>query len=681
MNPRVTRPLTFRRRALGAALCFSATWSLTAVELAPVFTDHMVLQAHRAVPVWGTGTPGENVTVEFAGQRQTTTADTAGRWRVTLAPMKYAPDHAAQVLVARGNDEQRITDVLIGEVWLCAGASTMLQRPGGPSVPPLLGDGASPAREGFIRLLNVSTDVEGERPADRTWRIDSPETAGRFSALGHFFGSELHATAGAPIGLIELGRSRASVLSFLPWSDVANDPAVRDGLPSPATKHYEERERVYRNDVGWLAPFSVRGVLWAQGEEDVPYAAHYPRWFASMIRRWRADFERLDLPFLVVQSPGLRRGDNGPNESASADAVCKFREAQGRTAGEVPGVGLVVSVDLGTRFEADPKRMRELGARLAKAARGRVYGELVPGDRAPTRGEIKREPGRLLIEFNGADGGLVVQGATLRNFELVDAAGRIVPAEAELADARHVAVRIPYAFEVAGVRYGWADVFEATLRNAYGQPAAPFRAEIGRPPETAGPERWARLIEVFTQQDQLRAPPSDGVVFIGSSTIRGWLTLADDFPGHPVVNRGFGGSQASDSVHYFDAIVRPYRPRTIVFYAGENDLAMGREPTEVAASFAAFCEKTHAALPSTRIVFLAVKPSPRRWALQAQCAETNALVARYCAADTRRRFVDVATLLLDADGQPRRELFVDDGLHMNASGYHLWVRTLSPLLE
>jgi lysophospholipase L1-like esterase len=197
----------------------------------------------------------------------------------------------------------------------------------------------------------------------------------------------------------------------------------------------------------------------------------------------------------------------------------------------------------------------------------------------------------------------------------------------------------------------------------------------------AAPEKWAAAIDRFTQADATNPPPQNGVVFIGSSSIVKWTTLAHDFPGVKVINRGFGGSQLEDSAFYVDRIVIPYRPRTVVLYAGDNDLNAGKTPEAVFADFKHFSEKIHAALPQARIVYIAIKPSPSRWKLKDKVVRANALIAAECARDKRFAFADVYTPMLDASGEPRPELFVKDMLHMNDAGYAIWKPVVAPLLK
>ncbi len=191
---------------------------------------------------------------------------------------------------------------------------------------------------------------------------------------------------------------------------------------------------------------------------------------------------------------------------------------------------------------------------------------------------------------------------------------------------------------------------------------------------------WTKEMAAFEQQDKQAPPAPGGIVFVGSSSIRLW-DLPKSFPGLPVVNRGFGGSQIVDSVGHVDLLVIRHKPRTIVFYAGDNDISAGKTPQDVADDFKTFAGKVHAALPQTRIAFIGIKPSIRRWALIAQVREANALVRTFSETDDRLGFVDVDGPMLGWDEEPRKDLLVDDGLHLSTKGYELWNALVRPFID
>jgi lysophospholipase L1-like esterase len=195
-------------------------------------------------------------------------------------------------------------------------------------------------------------------------------------------------------------------------------------------------------------------------------------------------------------------------------------------------------------------------------------------------------------------------------------------------------------------------------------------------------ERWDPAIQKFEQGDKVSAPPQNGVLFIGASSIVRW-NLPEYFPelGAKAINRGFGGSQSVDAVRYVDRIVVPYHPRVVVYYAGDNDVEANIPAQEIAHQFTLFDQKVHAALPQTRIVFISIKPSIRRWKWIDTIKSANAMVKEYCAIHPNLAFMDIEQQMLGADGKPNPALLVEDGLHMTPAGYRIWTAALRPLLK
>ena len=179
-------------------------------------------------------------------------------------------------------------------------------------------------------------------------------------------------------------------------------------------------------------------------------------------------------------------------------------------------------------------------------------------------------------------------------------------------------------------------------------------------------------IEQFEAADKTNPPAKGGVLFVGSSSIRLWPNLKADFPGANVLQRGFGGSELWQVVHYVPRIVLPYCPKRIVVYAGDNDLAAGRSPEQILKDYRDFVGVVHRSLPSTSIAFVAIKPSASRWALAEKMRRTNQLVRDYSFRDPRLVYIDAFTPMLGPNGRPRPDFFVADSLHMNAAGYALW---------
>ncbi|MEZ6090571.1 MAG: GDSL-type esterase/lipase family protein [Pirellulaceae bacterium] len=184
-------------------------------------------------------------------------------------------------------------------------------------------------------------------------------------------------------------------------------------------------------------------------------------------------------------------------------------------------------------------------------------------------------------------------------------------------------------------------------------------------------DRWEKEIQKFERQDQERPPVLGGDLFIGSSSVRLW-DLSKSFPDRSTVNRGFGGSQIADSTKYVQRIVVPHRPSQIVMYAGDNDIAHGKDPDQVVADFQQFVNTVFGVLPETKIAFIAIKPSIKRWELWPQMKAANQGIEAICQSDPRLIFIDISQDMLEGDAKPSADLFAKDGLHLSDKGYALW---------
>jgi lysophospholipase L1-like esterase len=232
----------------------------------------------------------------------------------------------------------------------------------------------------------------------------------------------------------------------------------------------------------------------------------------------------------------------------------------------------------------------------------------------------------------------------------------------------------------------WAGIFSSP--NIFGVVILSLVFDAGSFGATAEPQKpapdpqakWEKDIQVFEQWDLKNSFPADAVLFVGSSSIRMWETR-QCFPDLPVINRGFGGSQIAEITPFVARIVMPYRPRAIVFYAGDNDIAAGKSPQAVADDYRDFVRRVREKLADTPIYFLSIKPSPLRWSLWMNASQANTLIRDFCRTNAGLRFVDLAGCLLQENGSPNPVLFLPDNLHLNAQGYKIWTQALTPLLK
>ena len=195
------------------------------------------------------------------------------------------------------------------------------------------------------------------------------------------------------------------------------------------------------------------------------------------------------------------------------------------------------------------------------------------------------------------------------------------------------------------------------------------------------PDRFEKAIKNFEKADKKKAPPQGAILCIGSSSMGGWHKhIAEDLSPLTVIKRGFGGSNMNDALHFADRVVIPYKPRAILLYEGDNDIAQGISPQEILQTFGAFVKKVRKALPKVRIYVLSIKPSPSRWRMWGRMMQANSLLGRVCARYSFLTYIDIATPMLNSSGKPKGDIFLSDKLHMNREGYLIWKKAVRSVL-
>lgn len=190
-------------------------------------------------------------------------------------------------------------------------------------------------------------------------------------------------------------------------------------------------------------------------------------------------------------------------------------------------------------------------------------------------------------------------------------------------------------------------------------------------------------IQNFKKLDSIKFPPKNAILFVGSSSLRKWEDIQDYFPGKTVINRGFGGSELTDAIRYADDIIIPYHPRQIVIYSGENDLAYSDSitPTIVLNRFKKLFNIIRSAMPGVPVIYISIKPSPSRQNLMPKMLTANTFIKQFLHSKKKTVFIDVYHKMLDENGMPVKDIFLDDNLHMNAKGYHIWQKEMDPYLQ
>jgi len=474
---------------IASALCTLSLGAARAeIQTSGLFSDHMVLQRDAPVKVWGWATePGERVAVALAQQRKEATARKEdGLWMVVLDPMRAGGPHT---LTIQGANQLVINDVIIGDVWLCAGQSNM-------EFPLRAANNAEQeianAELPNLRVFRVPRAMAAtpQRRLGGAWQTMSPRVAPTTSAVAYFFGRELYQSENVPVGLIEAGWAAAYAENWVSSTVLGKDPKLSPsfmqlrfhsmaagiaGLDSRIHGHLmlgrdlPEGKFVpggaYNAMIAALVSYAIRGVAWYQGESNAWLAHQHQRLLPALIRDWRAAWGQGDFPFLVVQLANF----HGEPDWA------ELREAQ-RQALELPRTALVVTIDIGEPENVHPKDKRTVGHRLALAARAVAYGRDIIHS-GPALESMAIEGEKVRLRFQHVGRGLTTpDGRPPTGFIVAGADRKFHPATAAIEGGTMVvqSLRVP---RPVAVRYAWANNPKASLYNAPGLPASPFRTD------------------------------------------------------------------------------------------------------------------------------------------------------------------------------------------------------------
>lgn len=456
-----------------------------AVKPNPLFSDGAVLQQGCEVPVWGTASPGENITVKLLDQTVTTVARD-GRWMVRLKPLEAGGPYTMTII---GQNTVTIQGLLVGEVWLCSGQSNMAFQLARAENAREAIDNAADTQLRFFKVPHEAADVP-KTEALANWIESTPQTASSFSAVAYYFGRELRRNRGVAVGLIDSSVGGTPAEAWTSHATLSSDPrlapilerqaeAVRAFKAKPATgsgaakktnsptadpsRTVRRPSGLYNAMIAPLEPYAIAGVIWYQGEGNASRAAEYRVLFPAMIRNWRQAWGQGDFPFLFVQI--------APHERMTPE----IREAQWFAWKETPRTAMAVTTDVGDVKDIHPKDKQTVGVRLALAARALAYGESIEYS-GPVFERVTFQERRAILSFRHAAGGLVAKGGKLRGFEIADDGGQYVAAEA-IFEGETVIVSSEAVSRPAAVRYGWAQAPDVNLFNRAGLPASPFRTK------------------------------------------------------------------------------------------------------------------------------------------------------------------------------------------------------------
>lgn len=449
------------------------------VKLPKVIASQMVLQQKMPLPIWGTADPGEDVTVSIGSNTAATKAGPDGKWLVKLAEMSAGGPHE---LVIKGKNEIKLTDILIGEVWIASGQSNMEWSVSNSNNPQ---QEIAEAKYPQIRLFHVRK-VPAVTPADevvldREWSACSPETIPGFSAVAYFFGREIHKELNVPVGLINTSWGGTAIE---PWTPIAGFESVESLKPVAAQAKAQQANpagiqanagvptHLYNGMIHALVPFAIRGALWYQGESNRGQGVAYEQRMHALINGWRSVWGEGDFPFLFVQIAPYKYVK--PPMTDPQNLLPQLWEAQTKTLA-LKNTGMAVTTDITNLDDIHPRNKQDVGKRLALWALAKTYGKAGLVYSGPLYKSMKIEGHQIRIEFEHVGSGLKSRdGKPLSWFTIAAKDGDFVEATATI-DGNTVIVSSDKIAEPAAVRFGWNELAEPNLINAEGLPAGPFR--------------------------------------------------------------------------------------------------------------------------------------------------------------------------------------------------------------
>ncbi len=480
-------------------------------RLAAPISDHMVLQREKPVAVWGWADAGESVTVAFAGQSKSATADADGKWMLKLDALKASAEPRTLVVTGKEGHKLEVKDVLVGEVWLGSGQSNMAM-----TVQSSNNFDAEKVAANYplIRHYQESSTHSATPAAEGkgAWSACTPDNVGRFSAILYFFGREIHQEVGVPVGLINTSVGGTPIESWVAAEAQSSNPetkAIFDGQlkayqgfdATKATALYEKQLAAWKiaaakakaaktdlprkpvDPIAWrkfkggpaglfngkvanLAPYTLRGMLWYQGEGNAGNPGVYEKQLSQLVTSWRTLWSD-EVPFAWVQLPNYRDSDS--------ESWPRIRESMMKVLA-LPKTGMAITLDIGDPKDIHPKNKQDVGLRLSYWALDSVYGRKVAATSGPLPAGSKVEGSAIRVSLKHAAGLKTRDGTAPRGFRIAGADKVWKPASARI-EGNEIIISSPEVAAPVAARYAWAENPDCNLVNGAGLPSTSFRTD------------------------------------------------------------------------------------------------------------------------------------------------------------------------------------------------------------
>ncbi|MDX9747665.1 MAG: sialate O-acetylesterase [Paludibacter sp.] len=474
-----------KRRYLYVILfCLSSAFLWAQIDMPAIFTDHMVLQQQTTAPIWGKAAANRTVKITTSWDKKTYSikSDSEGKWKAGLQTPVAGGSY--NIAISDGKNEKTLSDVLIGEVWLCAGQSNMEMtlrgyRKGNDNEKEI-----SEANYPQIRLMHIDKAMSRDALSNfmkngSGWKQCTPATVPRFSAVAYYFGKNLHENLNVPIGLISAAVGGTVIEAWTSKEMLSSMPDFEESIShlnslsdtsAMSSRNLNRPSVLFNAMIHPMLPFAIQGIIWYQGESNCMRAAQYKDLFPLLIADWRNAWGR-NFPFYFVQLANFGKKSIEVEAAPWAD----LREAQLKTLA-VENTGMAVSIDIGDADDVHPYNKKEVGVRLAKIARAKTYGEKICFS-GPIYQSYRIEGNKIRLFFKHIEGGLQPkETGLLRGFSIASPDRKFYVANAIIEGDEIIVSSVNVAFPLA-VRYAWAANPDCNLINIAGLPASPFRTD------------------------------------------------------------------------------------------------------------------------------------------------------------------------------------------------------------
>lgn len=473
--------------SLIAALAICGTAAQAQISLPKVIGDNMVLQQGKSVAIWGEGVPGKKVTVRFAGQSARATVAPDGKWSVSLAPMQ-ASFEPRQMTISDGRSKVKLNDILVGEVWLASGQSNMEYRMDRPKNFVLQKHGEDVQKEVFekggdprVRVLYVEKRNGTDTLPSDGWKKSSKENIAPISAPAYLFAIELADSLNVPVGVMSSSWGGSSIEVWTPREDIMAYTTSHPGSQNLRVRTSEFGSK-FANMIAPMAPYTLRGFLWYQGESNFQ---NHPDRFKSyydkqklLVESWRRTWGDDTLPFYYVQIAPCAYSQRESAYDVSRDMLPEFWELQYRLM-DVPHCGMAATTDLVDEVgDIHPPYKHIVAHRLALWAMRDEYGRSGIECRGPELQSVSLSGNTLTLSFSHADGLKTSDGKAVRWLKVYPDYGKTISPEAAVS-GNEITMTLPEGFNIKEIRYAWDEAAVTNLENGAGLPAKPFRYIFG----------------------------------------------------------------------------------------------------------------------------------------------------------------------------------------------------------